>query len=259
MSLGESVASGPFFKTYVANLLPGQFMQPFIDAAFSDLGLDPNVLLPSELHRPAGRPAGHAGAAGALPADRPGRRTASDHSRRHHRQPRRPGCGPPGLPLPGPPAAIPTASRCPRRRLAGRRRDRRPRRRPDAVHAGADAAVRYWCPLPVRRPTSHPGRPDNDAQRADPAGRRAGRDTGRPASVVLLRTTDSDQPHTRRRVLRQQQRDLSPATTFASSACQSAGSTPSSRSPRRSRSRSGTTASTRFRPTPTPRSCRRRW
>lgn len=48
MSLGESVSSGPFFKTYVANLLPGQFVQPFIDAAFSDLGLDPNVLLPSE-------------------------------------------------------------------------------------------------------------------------------------------------------------------------------------------------------------------
>ena len=48
MSLGESVSSGPFFKAYVANLLPGQFVQPFVDAAFSDLGLDPNVLLPSE-------------------------------------------------------------------------------------------------------------------------------------------------------------------------------------------------------------------
>jgi phospholipid/cholesterol/gamma-HCH transport system substrate-binding protein len=48
MSLGESVASGPFFKAYVSNLLPGQFVQPFIDAAFSDLGLDPNVLLPSQ-------------------------------------------------------------------------------------------------------------------------------------------------------------------------------------------------------------------
>ena len=43
---------GPFFKTYVANLLPGQFLQPFIDAAFSDLGLDPNVLLPSERSDP---------------------------------------------------------------------------------------------------------------------------------------------------------------------------------------------------------------
>ncbi|MUL65953.1 mammalian cell entry protein [Mycobacterium sp. CBMA 234] len=48
MSLGESVASGPFFKAYVTNLLPGQFVQPFVDAAFSDLGLDPNVLLPSQ-------------------------------------------------------------------------------------------------------------------------------------------------------------------------------------------------------------------
>ncbi|SNW16645.1 MCE-family protein, Mce3C_1 [Mycolicibacterium thermoresistibile] len=48
MQLGESVASGPFFKAYIVNLLPGQFLQPFIDAAFSDLGLDPNVLSPSE-------------------------------------------------------------------------------------------------------------------------------------------------------------------------------------------------------------------
>jgi phospholipid/cholesterol/gamma-HCH transport system substrate-binding protein len=48
MSLGESVSSGPFFKAYIGNLVPGQFVQPFIDAAFSDLGLDPNVLLPSE-------------------------------------------------------------------------------------------------------------------------------------------------------------------------------------------------------------------
>ncbi|MDA2893253.1 MCE family protein [Mycolicibacterium sp. BiH015] len=48
MSFGESLSSGPFFKAYVANLLPGQFVQPFVDAAFSDLGLDPNVLLPSQ-------------------------------------------------------------------------------------------------------------------------------------------------------------------------------------------------------------------
>ena len=52
MSLGESVSSAPFFNAYVANLLPGQFLQPFIDAAFSDLGLDPNVALPSELTDP---------------------------------------------------------------------------------------------------------------------------------------------------------------------------------------------------------------
>jgi hypothetical protein len=30
----------------------GQFVQPFIDAAFSDLGVDPNVLLPSQLTDP---------------------------------------------------------------------------------------------------------------------------------------------------------------------------------------------------------------
>ncbi|WP_459974856.1 MCE family protein, partial [Mycobacterium sp. MUNTM1] len=48
MSLGESVGSGPFFKAYLVNLFPGQFVQPFVDAAFSDLGLDPNVLLPSQ-------------------------------------------------------------------------------------------------------------------------------------------------------------------------------------------------------------------
>ena len=52
MSLGEAVASGPFFKAYLANLLPGQFVQPFVDAAFSDLGLDPNTLLPSQLVDP---------------------------------------------------------------------------------------------------------------------------------------------------------------------------------------------------------------
>jgi phospholipid/cholesterol/gamma-HCH transport system substrate-binding protein len=58
MSLGESVSSGPFFKAYVVNLLPGQFVQPFIDAAFSDLGLDPATLPPSELtDPPTGQPA----------------------------------------------------------------------------------------------------------------------------------------------------------------------------------------------------------
>ncbi|BBX27701.1 MCE family protein [Mycolicibacterium alvei] len=57
LSLGESVGSGPFFKAYIANLIPGQILQPFIDAAFSDLGLDPNVLLPSQrVDPPVGQP-----------------------------------------------------------------------------------------------------------------------------------------------------------------------------------------------------------
>lgn len=52
LALGETLASGPFFKAYLANLLPGQYIQPFVEAAFSDLGLDPNVLAPSELTDP---------------------------------------------------------------------------------------------------------------------------------------------------------------------------------------------------------------
>jgi phospholipid/cholesterol/gamma-HCH transport system substrate-binding protein len=48
LSLGEALSAGPFFKTYISNILPGQYLQPFVDAAFSDLGLDPNTLLPSQ-------------------------------------------------------------------------------------------------------------------------------------------------------------------------------------------------------------------
>ena len=107
MSLGESVASGPFFKTYVANLLPGQFVQPFIDAAFSDLGLDPNVLLPSELGDPqVGQPG-----TPALPVPYP--RTGQGGDPRLTLpdaitgNPGDQGCGPPGLPLPGPTGCYP--------------------------------------------------------------------------------------------------------------------------------------------------------
>src|SRR6195952_4735541 len=52
MSFGEVLGSGPFFKASLVNLAPGQFAQPFIDAAFSDLGLDPNTMLPSQLVDP---------------------------------------------------------------------------------------------------------------------------------------------------------------------------------------------------------------
>jgi len=66
--------TGPFFKAYLSNLLPGQFMQPFVDAAFSDLGLDPATLSPRSvlIRRPASRPLRHFRA---LPANRAGRRT----------------------------------------------------------------------------------------------------------------------------------------------------------------------------------------
>jgi phospholipid/cholesterol/gamma-HCH transport system substrate-binding protein len=107
MSLGESVASGPFFKTYVANLLPGQFVQPFIDAAFSDLGLDPNTLLPSERSDPQiGQPG-----TPALPVPYPRTGQGGDpHLTLPDAitgNPGDQGCGPPGLPLPGPTGCYP--------------------------------------------------------------------------------------------------------------------------------------------------------
>jgi phospholipid/cholesterol/gamma-HCH transport system substrate-binding protein len=115
MSLGESVSAGPFFKAYIGNLLPGQFLQPFIDAAFSDLGLDPHVLAPSQLTDP---PVGQPGTP-ALPIPYP--RTGQggdpnltlpeaitgnpDDPRYPYRTPLP--APPPGGPPPGPPAAAP--------------------------------------------------------------------------------------------------------------------------------------------------------
>lgn len=115
MRLGESLASGPFFKAYVGNLLPGQFLQPFIDAAFSDLGLDPHTLAPSQLNDP------QTGQAGTPPLPVPFPRTGQGGPPRRNlpdaitgkpgdpRYPYRepepapaPGGPPPGPPAPGP-------------------------------------------------------------------------------------------------------------------------------------------------------------
>ena len=102
LSLGESVSSGPFFNAYIANLLPGQFIQPFIDAAFSDLGLDPNTKLPSELTDP---PVGQA-ATPALPVPYPRTGQGGDPKLTVPDaitgNPGDSHCGPPGVPLPGP-------------------------------------------------------------------------------------------------------------------------------------------------------------
>ncbi|AEV73885.1 virulence factor Mce family protein [Mycolicibacterium rhodesiae NBB3] len=50
-SLAEAVGSGPYFKVLIANLLPYQFLQPFVDAAFKKRGIDPE-----EFWRNAGLP-----------------------------------------------------------------------------------------------------------------------------------------------------------------------------------------------------------
>ena len=40
-SLGEAIASGPYFKVMLVNLLPYWILQPFVDAAFKKRGIDP--------------------------------------------------------------------------------------------------------------------------------------------------------------------------------------------------------------------------
>jgi phospholipid/cholesterol/gamma-HCH transport system substrate-binding protein len=114
-SLGESVSSGPFFKAYVANLLPGQFVQPFIDAAFSDLGLDPATLLPSQRADPQlGQPGTpplplpypRTGQGGEPNLNLPGAITGNPGDPRYPYRPPLP-APPPGGPPPGPPAPGP--------------------------------------------------------------------------------------------------------------------------------------------------------
>ncbi|WP_159232139.1 MCE family protein [Mycolicibacterium vanbaalenii] len=115
MSLGESLASGPFFKAYVANLLPGQFVQPFVDAAFSDLGLDPSVLSPSERTDPQVGQPGTPAVPGPYPRTGQGgppRLTLPDAITGNPGDPRYPfreplPAPPAGGPPPGPPALAP--------------------------------------------------------------------------------------------------------------------------------------------------------
>lgn len=113
MSSGESMSSGPFFKFYIANLLPGQFIQPFVDAAFSDLGLDPNVLTPTQLTDPqTGQPGTpplpapfpRTGQGGEPRLSLPDAITGTPGDPRYpYREPLP--APPPGGPPPGPPAA----------------------------------------------------------------------------------------------------------------------------------------------------------
>ncbi|MBX7449122.1 MCE family protein [Mycobacterium sp. C3-094] len=51
-SLGEAVASGPYFKVMLANLAPYWILQPYVDAAFKKRGIDPE-----QFWRNAGLPA----------------------------------------------------------------------------------------------------------------------------------------------------------------------------------------------------------
>ena len=50
--MAEGIASGPYFKVMLVNLLPYQILQPFVDAAFKKRGIDPE-----QFWRNAGLPA----------------------------------------------------------------------------------------------------------------------------------------------------------------------------------------------------------
>jgi phospholipid/cholesterol/gamma-HCH transport system substrate-binding protein len=152
MSLGESVGSGPFFKAYLANLLPGQFLQPFIDAAFSDLGLDPNTLLPSQLSDPETGQRATPGLPMPFPRTGQGgapRLTIPDAITG---KPGDQGCGPPGLPLPGPTGCYPY-------------RDPGPAPAPGGPPPGPPAVVPPPPPTAIPTYEPAPGEPAQGGQR----------------------------------------------------------------------------------------------
>ncbi len=155
MSLGESVSSGPFFKAYVVNLFPGQFVQPFIDAAFSDLGVDPATLLPSLRTDPqigqSGTPAlpvpyPRTGQGGEPNLTLPDAITGNPGDQ---------GCGPPGLALPGPTGCYPYREPLPAPPPGG------PPPGPPAVSPPAIASIPEPTPAPFFVPA--PGEQPADA------------------------------------------------------------------------------------------------
>jgi phospholipid/cholesterol/gamma-HCH transport system substrate-binding protein len=156
MSFGEVLGSGPFFKASLVNLIPGQFSQPFIDAAFSDLGLDPNVLLPSQLvDPPTGQP-------GTPPLPAPYPRTGQGGPPQLNLpdaitgKPGDQGCGPPGVPLPGPtgcyPYREPLAAPPPGGPPPGPPADVKPEQKQPPVYVTAPGEAPPLVPFPVAPP-----------------------------------------------------------------------------------------------------------
>jgi phospholipid/cholesterol/gamma-HCH transport system substrate-binding protein len=152
MSFGEVLGSGPFFKASLVNLIPGQFSQPFVDAAFSDLGLDPNTQLPSQLVDPG------VGQPGTPPLPSPFPRTGQGGQPNLTLpdaitgNPGDPGCGPPGIPLPGPTGCYPYRPPLPAPPPGG------PPPGPPALSGNAEAPVQppVYVPAPNEVPAPAP-------------------------------------------------------------------------------------------------------
>ncbi len=238
MSFGEVLGSGPFFKASLVNLAPGQFAQPFIDSAFSDLGLDPNVLLPSQLVDPGvGQPG-----TPALPVPYPRTGQGGEPNLTLPDaitgNPGDQGCGPPGLPLPGPTGCYPYREPLPAPPPGG------PPPGPPALgpHRGAG-----------RRPRphqTHGADRDRDLPGPDPRG---GDNRGGHAMV------ENRQQEYLRRLLRQHQRPLH-RRRGADPRCRCRnGREDRAAAERREGHLLGRTAATRCPPTCRRRCCRRRW
>jgi len=134
----------------------GKFIQPFVDAAFSDLGLDPHTLSPSER---VDAPTGQHRYPGACRVPYP--RTGQGGEPRLNLpdaitgKPGDQGCGPPGLPLPGPTGCYPYREPPPPGTPGG------PPPGPPAVPAPNLASVPEPTPTPVyvQAPGEVPPRP----------------------------------------------------------------------------------------------------
>ena len=195
MSLGESLSRARSSRPTSPTCLPGQFLQPFIDAAFSDLGsgsqraaalgaTDPQIGQPGTPALPVPYPRTGQGGEPRLTS-----------ARCHHRQPRRS-----ALPVP--------RTACPRRRPAARRRDRPRCRHPIGIRRPSRLRRRSSCPHPARRRRPAAG--------AGPDERRDRR-IGLAIALVLVLCAGllvavaqpaADQPYDVVGILREQQRHL---------------------------------------------------
>ncbi len=84
LSFGEAISGGPFFKAYVSNLLPGQWLQPF-ERTEPQIGQPGTPALPNPYPR--------TGQGGEPRMTIPDAITGKPGDQQ---------CGPPGIPLPGP-------------------------------------------------------------------------------------------------------------------------------------------------------------
>ncbi len=220
MSFGEVLGSGPFFKASLVEPAARPVRPAVHRRRVLRSGPGPQRAAALAARRPGCRPAGHTAAAGAVPADRPGRRAAPDAARRDHRQPRRPAL-PDREPLPGrhPAATAAGAAACAAARRAA---TGAARARPGpGVRAAADRRRRRCRSGQVtdadHQLAAHPRRADRHRDHPGRHPRRRDHRGGTPWWATSPRTPTSPTSPT--------PTASTPATRSASSASRSARST----------------------------------